>query len=288
MSCQTIMLVTNERIQKEGGSLVLLSSFVPHGHSEIRQKISEMLSVNSNLKMVSHKKLAREMFSKNGEFSEDYIQRLTFRNRSSIISEILRTNNPCDKQGKSLSLKLYDVGRIVYTAKEIKEIGNPIFEGKSLAYRQIEDKHFFSIPDLILLGNSPEEFGDMGETLAHITIRERMPMTFDDAMLLGNPPNTDKATLVHYLIKNQHLRLSFEQILNLGNVSDRYGRTLAFYMATVGFTFSDEEIETLNNPVDRAGWSIKDAMNGYSRTIEEIRLNRERLNLKEKNNNISH
>lgn len=94
----------------------------------------------------------------------------------------------------------------------------------------------------------------------------------NEILSLGNPSDRQGNTLAHSIVLHGHL-FTFEEIICLKNVSNKFNTTLAHLTAKLGYVFTSEQIMKLNNPQGDYGRTIAHNMviyNNHRFTVDDL------------------
>lgn len=85
---------------------------------------------------------------------------------------------------------------------------------------------------------------------------------FDRIIELDNLSDKDGNTLAHVMVSKRSYKFTIEQLLKIGNPFNNRGETVAHDMADIGHKFMVDELLQLGNPFDNFGFTVAHNMNG--------------------------
>ena len=208
------------------------------------------------------------------------------------ISELLQIEDRSwNIHGASIAHNMAEKGHFL-SFDDLMRLGNPKDIYKvSVAHVMVQKGHNFTVEQILMLGDDRDI---QGLSTSLLMVKNGHQFSFEEIMLLKNPKDKQGATLAHWMARYGH-RFTIEELIEMGNPDIDYaendivnyfdmdhggivghmdeekeynaktyilhnGGTVAHIMAREGHRFTDEEIQKLGNPKDKAGLTISDWM----------------------------
>ena len=168
----------------------------------------------------------------------------------------------------------------------------PLNDPVEIAVKKILNGHFFSITeiqsavDLIKANNRrftreqllrKSNWQGSARVIAHDLAQFGYFFTMDEITNLGNPSEEYGRTVAHFMAENGYV-FTIDQLIQLGNPADRNdqlgGRTIAILMAMKGHFFTFEELKALGDLKDKHVIRIAILMisHGFFFTVDELEI----------------
>ncbi len=214
------------------------------------------------------------------------------------VEDIFILGNPSNISGETIAAIMARKG-YRFSVAEILYLGNPVtIDGNSIGHLMALAGQKIKVSEIKALRN-PKNID--GETIAHSLVQGGNPLTIDELMELKDPKDIfgvsvsqlmsgdysfskdeikkipyseERYDLAYDFIQNGG-KITFEDIMELGNPSDDYGWSLGYYLAANGYIFSVDQILALGDTrANEMTISLWMARNGHLFTFDEIlRLN---------------